>query len=176
MGQEIGTDLTLNVSVTGIEGVVKEVYIQEFLMEPENLPAWGMGSSSTLKANCPSAATFCGDGTVNGQEECDDANTDSDDGCSATCTIECGDGSVTGSEECDDGGTDPDDGCSATCTNECGDGSVTGAEECDDANTDLDDGCHNCICTEETCPEPTSGGGGSSGGSGESSGESSDDA
>jgi cysteine-rich repeat protein len=28
----------------------------------------------------------------------------------------CGDGYVTGDEECDDGNTDPDDGCSATCT------------------------------------------------------------
>eukprot|EP00961_Rhodomonas_salina_P178565 2408611-Rhodomonas_salina.2 len=38
---------------------------------------------------------FCGDGVVNnaGAEECDDGNTDSLDGCNASCAVEfCGDG------------------------------------------------------------------------------------
>jgi cysteine-rich repeat protein len=33
---------------------------------------------------------YCGDGIVNGSEECDDGNTGAGDGCSATCTIEPG--------------------------------------------------------------------------------------
>jgi hypothetical protein len=36
-------------------------------------------------------------------EECDDCNTVSGDGCSATCMSECGDGVVERGEECDDG-------------------------------------------------------------------------
>jgi cysteine-rich repeat protein len=104
----------------------------------------------------------CGDGDVVG-EACDDGNTASGDGCSATCTVEtgwqcdgspstcatvCGDGLVRGAEGCDDGDLDGADGCSATCTVEvgwqcggepsacdgiCGDGLVRGTEACDDA-------------------------------------------
>jgi cysteine-rich repeat protein len=74
-----------------------------------------------------------------GLEECDDGNTESGDGCSATCMSECGNGIVSSMEECDDGNKQNFDGCSSTCTIEpglydctdpagchtkCGDGSV----------------------------------------------------
>jgi cysteine-rich repeat protein len=67
---------------------------------------------------------------VAGVEACDDQNTRSGDGCSATCAVErgfscsggpsscattCGDGIVAGAEACDDGNTTSLDGCSATC-------------------------------------------------------------
>jgi cysteine-rich repeat protein len=45
----------------------------------------------------------------------------------------CGNGVIEGFEECDEGDTMPNDGCSATCHLECGDGMVTGAELCDTA-------------------------------------------
>ncbi|OGP58118.1 MAG: hypothetical protein A2V67_05535 [Deltaproteobacteria bacterium RBG_13_61_14] len=46
---------------------------------------------------------FCGDGTVNGPEECDDGNAGDGDGCSSSCLIErCGDGIVDPGETCDD--------------------------------------------------------------------------
>lgn len=75
----------------------------------------------------------CGDGIVQVQEACDDGNSVSGDGCSASCgaleqdfacpspgeacvtTVACGDGQVTGNELCDDGNQAPDDGCSANC-------------------------------------------------------------
>lgn len=86
----------------------------------------------------------CGDGLRTGGEVCDDRNTTSGDGCSATCSVEpgwvcptvgvacvaerCGDGFIAGNEECDDGDTMSNDGCSATCTIEegwaCGDAGV----------------------------------------------------
>lgn len=46
---------------------------------------------------------FCGDGhQYGGVEECDDHNTDDNDGCSAICFEEiCGDGIVQDNEECD---------------------------------------------------------------------------
>lgn len=78
-----------------------------------------------------SVPPVCGDGVVSG-EVCDDGNTSSGDGCSATCTVEpgftctgspsvctpiCGDGLIRGTEMCDDGaanGTLPSC-CSAAC-------------------------------------------------------------
>ncbi len=78
----------------------------------------------------------CGDGVRGGAEVCDDRNTTSGDGCSATCTLEagwvcptvgvacvaerCGDGFIAGLEECDDGNTTSGDGCSSGCTIEEG--------------------------------------------------------
>ncbi|MBU0766495.1 DUF4215 domain-containing protein [Patescibacteria group bacterium] len=123
--------------------------------------------------------TVCGDGTVwAGHEACDDGDTSSGDGCSATCTVEsgwtcagtvpsvcqkCGNGLIEGTEACDDSDTDNGDGCSATCTVEtgyscigepsscstvCGDGLITGSEACDDSDTDSGDGCSS-TCTIE---------------------------
>jgi cysteine-rich repeat protein len=58
----------------------------------------------------------CGDGIEELDEECDDGNTASGDGCSALCLDEfCGDGIVTTPELCDDGNTVAGDTCTATC-------------------------------------------------------------
>ena len=136
------------------------------------------------------AANACGDGTIDGDEACDDNNTAPGDGCSATCTVEtnficerssttgfrrsltsacrvvaCGDGFVDGDEECDDDDVDAGDGCSATCIQEdgfdcdfaeptvcvrvvCGDSTVNGDEDCDDGNGNAGDGC-SAACAEE---------------------------
>jgi cysteine-rich repeat protein len=105
----------------------------------------------------------CGDGVVEGSEQCDDGNTTSGDGCSATCTTEapyCGDGTVDAGEQCDDGNTTGGDGCSATCTTEvpppeepcscCGDGIVEGSEQCDDGNSVDTDSCTNSCLRSAT--------------------------
>ncbi len=108
-------------------------------------------------------STVCGNGTTEPPvEACDDGNTASGDGCSATCLNEyCGDSVVQSGigEECDDGNSTSGDGCSATCqTEECGDGIVTcGAplnEECDDGNTASEDGC-SATCQAEYCGDGT---------------------
>jgi cysteine-rich repeat protein len=98
---------------------------------------------------------FCGDGTVDAGEECDDGNNADGDGCSANCTVEpppkdCGDGALDAGEECDDGNNVNGDGCSAVCTLEpfCGDGTVDAGEECDDGNNADGDGCSS-ICLNE---------------------------
>src|SRR5258705_7936076 len=64
----------------------------------------------------------CGNGTVEGTEQCDDGNTNSGDGCAYNCIIElCGNGTLDPGEECDDGNTNGFDGCSSGCTIEvCG--------------------------------------------------------
>ena len=95
------------------------------------------------------ASHSCGDGVVNGTEECDDGNTVSGDGCSSVCKKEvgmCGDGIVdVATETCDDGNRTSGDGCSANCQTEtsatCGNGVVDANEACDDHNTAAGDGC-----------------------------------
>jgi cysteine-rich repeat protein len=81
----------------------------------------------------------CGEGQLDGEEECDDGDTNPGDGCDAACAQEdgfdcdtlveptvcvpivCGDGLVDFlTEACDDGDTTPGDGCAANCTIEDG--------------------------------------------------------
>ncbi|XXX74838.1 DUF4215 domain-containing protein [Sorangium sp. So ce134] len=66
----------------------------------------------------------CGNGVVQRPaEQCDDGNTDDDDGCTSACTLTevsvdavCGDGVVqTPVEQCDDANADDDDGCANDC-------------------------------------------------------------
>jgi cysteine-rich repeat protein len=63
-----------------------------------------------------SGAASCGNGVVEGAEECDGSGSggvECDSGCRF---VECGDGDREGSEACDDGNSVSDDGCSASCT------------------------------------------------------------
>jgi cysteine-rich repeat protein len=98
----------------------------------------------------------CGNGTIEGSEQCDDGNTVPCDGCSADCDDEvgyiCGDGIVntTCGEQCDDGNNLPGDGCDANCLSEgCGNGVLDPGEECDDGNLLPCDGCSD-TCTIES--------------------------
>jgi len=102
----------------------------------------------------------CGNGEIDGDEECDDGADNSDvlpDHCRTDCTEpRCGDGVVDSDEECDDGNQTDGDGCAADCTVEpgvCGNGVVDDDEECDDgvANSDvLPDHCRT-DCTAPSC-------------------------
>jgi len=62
-------------------------------------------------------APFCGDGVVDGGEECDDGNPDNTDDCPDTCAAaRCGDAFVqVGVDECDDGNPVNADACSLLC-------------------------------------------------------------
>ncbi len=94
------------------------------------------------------AAPRCGDGVIDGNETCDDGNTEDGDACRATCVDNvCGDGVVySGVEECDDGNPSSADACLPSClTNVCGDGAINvGVETCEDFNTNENDGCGLC--------------------------------
>jgi cysteine-rich repeat protein len=113
----------------------------------------------------PDAVGLCGDGRLDRGEQCDDANTQDGDGCSADCTIMedgwkcpepgqpcvrdavCGNGILEHpAEQCDDGNTLSGDGCSSTCLNEsmsvCGNGIVEDDEQCDDGLANGEEG--NC--------------------------------
>ncbi|NOK08370.1 DUF4215 domain-containing protein [Corallococcus exercitus] len=108
-----------------------------------------------------------GDGRLQPGEQCDDGNTASGDGCSATGTVEagflcnvpgnacslaslCGNNVTDSGELCDDGDTaDNGNGCSATCDlSLCGNGTFDNRqypsyaqEVCDDGNRFEGDGC-----------------------------------
>jgi fibro-slime domain-containing protein len=80
---------------------------------------------SCPQAGGPCTKTVCGDGTLEGNEQCDDGNDLPFDGCykcrkepscpNGTCLSICGDGIISPGEECDDGNNVSGDGCSATC-------------------------------------------------------------
>jgi cysteine-rich repeat protein len=79
--------------------------------------------SSLVACTISSAKPVCGNGRIEGVEECDDGinNGALGDSCSATCTVVapfCGDGFVDTGEQCDDGPNNGTSGdrCSATCT------------------------------------------------------------
>ncbi len=94
----------------------------------------------------------CGNGTIEGNEECDDANTVPTDGCTNDCTI-CGNGVVTPPEECDDENLVDGDGCSSSCrleTGLCGNGELDPGEQCDGAGND--DACPDACLSDCTCP------------------------
>lgn len=80
---------------------------------------------------------FCGDGSVDLGEACDDGNDDDTDACLSTCVAaSCGDGIVHASvEACDDGINDGSyGGCNPGCGQLgpfCGDASVQVQEQCD---------------------------------------------
>jgi fibro-slime domain-containing protein len=75
---------------------------------------------------------FCGNGSIERSEQCDDGNSANGDGCSRICQIEsnwdcptegkpcvylgvCGNGRLTSNKACDDGNTTGGDGCSKDC-------------------------------------------------------------
>ena len=113
--------------------------------------------------------TSCGNGTPEGNEECDDGNRVSGDGCDANCIEEfCGDGITNDTdEECDLGLGNNSDTAPDTCrTNcrlpSCGDGVVDSSnnEACDDGNTADDDACLSSqTTTASSCRAATCGDG-----------------
>jgi len=90
---------------------------------------------------------ICGDGKKEGTEQCDDGNTNNNDGCSNACRLPvCGNNIREGAEECDDGNNRNGDACTSLCRNAgassvCGNGIREGAEECDDGNSSNTDTC-----------------------------------
>jgi len=96
----------------------------------------------------------CGDGAIDGAEECDDGPDNADTAaCTSACLNNiCGDSLVlAGTEACDDGGES--DACNADCTvASCGDGVVNmmAGETCDAGGES--DAC-DLDCTPAQCPD-----------------------
>jgi|GEM_PF-1227194 len=113
-------------------------------------PTTGMVTGSATKSW---VTPQCGNGVVEGGEQCDDGNQNNNDACTNACLHKrCGDGYVQPPEQCDDGNENQNDACKNNCTNNvCGDQIVNpDTEECDDGNTVNNDGCTNA-CTSPAC-------------------------
>jgi len=66
----------------------------------------------------------CGNGSVDGVEQCDAADGTDGDGCDTNCMFTaCGNGIITAGESCDDGNLVDGDGCESDCALACGEGS-----------------------------------------------------
>ena len=123
------------------------------LGEPPDVPPMVLDPPPTITVDVsgcidvlPTTTTipFCGDGTAQNEEICDDGNDSNSDGCLDDCTLAlCGDGFVhAGKEGCDDANDDNTDSCAGCTRAHCGDGFIrSGLEDCDDGNSDDTDDC-----------------------------------
>lgn len=127
----------------------------------------GQGGASSSSSSSGNTGPACGNGVLEGKEECDDGNLTSGDGCDNDCSFTCVAGDPT-RDHCDDGnacngvetcGADhacapgeplaegADCGAGKICVGgncvdgSCGDAIVTAPEECDDGNAAAGDGC-----------------------------------
>jgi cysteine-rich repeat protein len=116
--------------------------------------ASGVCDTNEIPATCKPAGT-CGNGTVEETEVCDDGNTSSGDGCSATCFVDGqgvgSDCSAQGALSCASGVCDANE-TPATCepADTCGNGTIEGVEACDDGNVSEGDSC-NAACAGPSC-------------------------
>lgn len=80
----------------------------------------GPNDAGATEENDAGPRSLCGDGRVDAEEECDDADALQTNACKNDCTYNiCGDNYVLqGIEECDEGDTQNGDGCSAVCLEE----------------------------------------------------------
>lgn len=98
----------------------------------------------------------CGNGSIEEGEECDNGESNGNDGlCNVDCTeaqAMCGDGILSGDEECDDGDVGPDKPCTPDCKpNVCGDGYQGPDEACDDGDNNDDQGACTTQCQVAGC-------------------------
>lgn len=96
----------------------------------------------------------CGNGVVEGDEECDlGAENDDQGACKTDCMdARCGDGLVGPGEACDDGDGVNWNECSNMCAlPSCGDDLLSVGEECDDGEENADDAACTTRCLEATC-------------------------
>jgi cysteine-rich repeat protein len=111
------------------------------------------GTPGAANGICP----VCGDGLVEGGEECDNGALNDNslaDACRLDCLVAaCGDGVLDTGEQCDGMG------CTAACVlpasnQPCGDGFIEFGEKCDDGNLDGGDGCDSTCVPEGSPPLP----------------------
>ena len=149
------------------DGYVQEWYCLNNLPDDQSLTC---PSGSTCQGGA--CRVVCGNGVVNSNEQCDDGNQVSGDGCTSCVADYCGDGDINldttlqSMDECDDGNNVNSDGCSAQCLQEtgwscdsepsicslvpCGDGILDEtSEQCDDGNVVNGDGCSATCQTEQ---------------------------
>lgn len=152
----VTTTATATASATGASMTVGETSDDATLSATDATETSGTTDGTTSIADTgtdDAGPAVCGDGEVEDDEECDDANLVNTDACKNDCTFAvCGDGVVGPGEACDDGNGDDSDLCTTACTDAaCGDGFPQGGEQCDDGNVVDHDGCTALCVTEPFC-------------------------
>ncbi|MSR87202.1 DUF4215 domain-containing protein [Candidatus Peribacteria bacterium] len=119
-------------------------------------------ASSSAAPPLPPVPTVaqCGNGVMEGAEECDDGNRDSSDACSNSCTFaRCGDAVKQTGEECDAGSKNSDtqqNACRTDCSvSHCGDSVTDANEQCDlgDRNSDSTANACRTNCRLASCSD-----------------------
>ncbi|MCA9708260.1 MAG: hypothetical protein KDK70_20585 [Myxococcales bacterium] len=96
----------------------------------------------------------CGDGIIEGDEECDLGGENGQGGyCTTMCLANvCGDGYLGPGEACDDGNQNEGDQCTTQCgLATCGDGAVQAGEECDLGRNNSQTGACLPSCISASC-------------------------
>ncbi len=134
---------------------------RDLLMEPAGLVnGLQLDLTVELLLDIGWGGSVCGDGSVDGSEQCDDGedNSNSEPGaCRTNCQLpRCGDGVQDSAEECDagEGNGTPASPCRPDCTvADCGNGALDPGEDCDDGNGNSDTQPNACRldCTSSRC-------------------------
>jgi len=133
----VAQDHTLSPWIT-TEALVQVAQERALTSVGEHLFATSNNHDLGVEHSCFSGNPVCGDGVIEGSEECDDGDTVDGDGCSSTCTIESGWGCS---------------GAPSSCTEICGNGIVTVGEQCDGSAGPCPGFClSNCRCTSGEVP------------------------
>jgi len=106
----------------------------------------------------PMLLPFCGDGSIQDGEECDDGTLNANqtiNTCRTNCRLAfCGDGVTDATEVCDDGNADERDGCTWKCEiSVCGNGTIEAMEDCDVGtdNSDMKPNSCRSVCRKPWC-------------------------
>ncbi|MFZ6179653.1 DUF4215 domain-containing protein [Nannocystis pusilla] len=121
-GDPADTGLTVGMSTSGATSASTSTSTGEGTTASEpttgDTTAVGPTSEATSTSTGPVPSDMCGNGIVEGEEECDLGAANADDAaCTAGCELAaCGDGLVRDDvEQCDDGNLAPGDGCDPAC-------------------------------------------------------------
>ncbi len=150
--EDAGADVGGNADAGGTEDVGSETDLggpTDMGRVPDMAPP-SDASTADMPPDMPSGQ--CGNGIIEGGEQCDDGNDDEADACASDCTLTCGNGVLGTNEQCD---TAIPAGMPGACPTSCDDGDACTTETLQ--GTDCEATCVTgtiaaCIDADGCCP------------------------